>query len=60
MHGNHDSVIPFVLGRELFDTLTVPKQFVDIEGGDHNDAVPRDADTYWSAVDRLAAGLRRR
>ena len=60
MHGNHDSVIPFVLGRELFDTLTVPKQFVTIEGGDHNDAVPHDADTYWSAVDHFAAGLRRR
>jgi len=60
MHGTHDSVIPFALGRELFDTLTVPKQFVTIEGSDHNDAVPRDADTYWAAVDRFAAGLRHR
>lgn len=60
MHGNRDSVIPFKLGRELSDRLTVPKQFVVIEGGDHNDAVPREAGTYWSAVDRFADGIRRR
>jgi fermentation-respiration switch protein FrsA (DUF1100 family) len=53
MHGNRDGVIPFALGQELFDMLTVPKQFVVIEGGDHNDDVPRDALAYWSAVDRF-------
>jgi len=58
IHGNRDSVIPFRLGQELFETLTVPKQFVAIEGGDHNDDVPRDAQTYWSAVDGFSAGLR--
>ena len=58
MHGNRDSVIPFALGQELFNRLTVPKQFVVIEGGDHNDDVPRDAQAYWSAVDRFSAGLR--
>lgn len=60
MHGNRDSVIPFALGRELFDTLTLPAEFQVIEGGDHNDTVPRDAGAYWSAVDRFTAGLRRR
>jgi uncharacterized protein len=58
MHGNRDSVIPFALGQELFDTLAVPKQFVVIEGGDHNDDVPRDAQAYWSAVDRFCDALR--
>jgi fermentation-respiration switch protein FrsA (DUF1100 family) len=57
MHGNRDRVIPFERGRELFDALTVPKQFVVIEGGDHNDDAPRDADVYWSAVDRFSDGL---
>ena len=60
MHGNRDSVIPFDRGRELFDALSAPKQFVVIEGGDHNDDVPRDADAYWSAVDRFAESLARR
>jgi len=59
MHGNRDSVIPFTLGQELFDALTVPKQFAIIEGGDHNDDVPRDAHAYWSAVDRFSDSLHR-
>ncbi len=58
MHGNRDSVIPFALGQELFEKLTVPKQFVVIEGGDHNDTVPRGADAYWSAVDKFATFVR--
>jgi len=57
MHGNRDSVIPFALGQELFNTVTVAKQFVVIDGGDHNDDVPRDAQAYWSAVDRFVASL---
>jgi fermentation-respiration switch protein FrsA (DUF1100 family) len=59
MHGDRDTVIPFARGRELFDTLTVPKQFVVIEGGDHNDAVPGEAGAYWAAVDRFTSELRR-
>jgi fermentation-respiration switch protein FrsA (DUF1100 family) len=59
MHGTRDSVIPFTLGHELFETLTVPKQFSVIEGGDHNDDVPRDAGAYWSAVSRFSDSLRK-
>ena len=59
LHGNGDRVIPFALGQELFDRLTVPKQFVVLEGGDHNDVVPPRAEVYWSAVGGFAASLRR-
>jgi fermentation-respiration switch protein FrsA (DUF1100 family) len=59
MHGTKDGVIPFRAGRELYDRLAGPKRFVAIEGGDHNDAVPRDADLYWSAVDGFIASLHR-
>lgn len=58
MHGNRDSVIPFERGRELFEKITAPKQFVVIEGGDHNDTTPRQAEAYWTAVDRFIAGLK--
>ncbi len=57
MHGNRDGVIPFAIGRELFDRLTVKKQFVVIEGGDHNDEVPRDAAAYWSVVEGFTSEL---
>lgn len=59
LHGDRDSVIPYELGRELHDRLTVPKQFVTIPGGDHNDTVPADAAAYWGAIDGFAASLRR-
>jgi hypothetical protein len=36
-HGTDDSVIPYRLGRKLFDAANSPKQFVDIPGADHND-----------------------
>ena len=49
-----------IVGRELFDALAVPKEFVVIEGGDHNDDVPPNAEAYWSAVDRFTDGLAHR
>ena len=60
MHGDRDSVIPFALGRELFEQVTAPKEFVVIAGGDHNDAVAPDAAAYWAAVDRFIQKLPRR
>jgi fermentation-respiration switch protein FrsA (DUF1100 family) len=36
-HGDADKVIPFALGRTLFDAANEPKQFVPIPGGNHND-----------------------
>lgn len=59
MHGDRDSVIPFALGRELFDRIGGAKEFVVIPGGDHNDAVAPDAPAYWAAVDRFISTLRR-
>jgi uncharacterized protein len=51
MHGTADSVIPFTLGRALYDGLAGKKTFVEIAGGDHNDARPPDERAYWRAVD---------
>jgi uncharacterized protein len=53
MHGDRDGVIPFDLGRELFDRIQVEKSFVAIEGGDHNDSAPPHPQLYWTAVERL-------
>jgi uncharacterized protein len=57
MHGDHDSVIPFDLGRELFDRLHDPKRFAVIRGGDHNDAFPASDRAYWEPVLEFVAGL---
>jgi fermentation-respiration switch protein FrsA (DUF1100 family) len=39
-HGEHDSIVPLELARRLFDAANEPKQFLLIEGGDHNDPFP--------------------
>jgi hypothetical protein len=61
LHGDADSVIPYELGQELYAALPGGKRFVTIKNGDHNDAEPEDAATYWTAIDQFvsaAAGSR--
>ncbi len=57
MHGDRDSVIPYALGRTLFDGIRGPKTFVTIAGGDHNDVAPMDPKPYWDAVERFIQSL---
>lgn len=59
MHGDVDTIIPYGLGRALFEAVRGPKQFVTIRGGDHNDATPADQTTYWNAVETFVEGLRK-
>jgi fermentation-respiration switch protein FrsA (DUF1100 family) len=56
MHGDRDGVIPFPLGRALFEGIPGVKQFVTIQGGDHNDVAPRDPGVYWTAVETFIEG----
>ena len=57
LHGDHDSVIPFELGRELSQRIQGRKEFVTIAGGDHNDTEPTDPQAYWTAIDRFVVAL---
>lgn len=50
LHAREDTVVPFALGRELFERLREPKQFVAIEGADHNDLFLPTRDTYWRPI----------
>ena len=59
MHGTSDSVIPLAAGRDLFERLEGPKRFFAIEGGDHNDAVPRRPDDYGRAIEHFVASPHR-
>jgi fermentation-respiration switch protein FrsA (DUF1100 family) len=47
-HGDADTIIPYELGRRLFEAANEPKTFISIPGGDHND--PRTA-AFWQAAD---------
>ncbi len=43
-HGTADRLIPYSIGRRLFDAANQPKQFVPIPKGDHND---RQTEEYY-------------
>lgn len=60
LHGKQDSVIPFALGRELYEKLSAPKQFVAVAGADHNDLIEVARADYWQPVLDFVARLRLR
>jgi fermentation-respiration switch protein FrsA (DUF1100 family) len=46
-HGDADRVIPYRLGRRLFDAANEPKRFITIPDADHNDPQPP---SYYDAL----------
>ena len=48
IHGDADTIIPFEIGKRLFDAANEPKQWVVIADGDHNDPRTRE---FYRAVD---------
>lgn len=53
-HGDPDSVVPFPLGKRLFEAANEPKQFLRLPGYDHNDPRPIE---YYDALGRFIADL---
>ena len=56
-HGDRDGLIPYALGRALFDAATnatEPRRFVSLPGLDHNDTHP---DSYYAELDAFIAAL---
>lgn len=38
MHGDRDDVVPFEMGKRLYEAAAPPKRWVEFHGADHNDA----------------------
>jgi fermentation-respiration switch protein FrsA (DUF1100 family) len=53
-HGDRDEVVPFALGRRLFEAAPDPKDFEVIAGARHNDTVEVGGAPY---IARIAAFL---
>ena len=53
IHGVSDTVIPFKMGKELFDAAPEPKTFLPIAEGDHSDCYVVGGDDYWNEWKRL-------
>jgi uncharacterized protein len=39
IHGNRDEIVPFRMGRELYEMASPPKSFYEVAGAGHNDLV---------------------
>jgi len=53
-HGDRDRIVPYQIGRRLFEAANGPKQFITIPGGDHNDLRDR---AYYEKVRAFVEGL---
>jgi hypothetical protein len=54
IHSRGDRVVPFELGRQVYEAAAEPKQFLEIEGG-HNDGFLVSADEYLRTIDDFLA-----
>lgn len=53
IHGERDSVIPFGMGKKVYEAAPEPKAFLPVAGGDHSDCYVVGGEGYWSAWKRL-------
>jgi fermentation-respiration switch protein FrsA (DUF1100 family) len=53
MHGKRDQVIPFELGKALYEGLKVPKEFLVSETAGHCEIAETDPQRYYEAVTRF-------
>lgn len=52
IHSPDDDIIPFRNGRELYETATEPKQFLEIQG-DHNEGFLLSGKTYSEGLEKF-------
>ena len=50
IHGKKDKIIPFEMGKSLFDASRDPKYFMSIENAGHNDTYVVGGERYFSAL----------
>ncbi len=59
MHGRRDQVIPFALGKALFDGLNTPKEMLVSETADHDEIPEVEGERYYTTVTAFIARSRR-
>lgn len=51
VHGTADTIIPWAMGKKVFDEIKAEKKFVSIESAGHNDLSTQYSNEYWTAID---------
>ena len=52
IHSPDDDIVPYKLGRKLFEAANSPKEFIDIQGN-HNEGFLQSSRTYIEALDEF-------
>ena len=60
IHSPQDEVVPYELGRRLYEAAGEPKRFLDIPGASHNDMDVVGGHVYFDAFARFLAQCRQR
>jgi len=55
-HSRQDDLIPYDLGRRLYDVAAPPKEFCELHGG-HNEAGWASDPEYWRKVEKLVTAV---
>ena len=53
IHGNRDNIVPFKLGRKLFEEAPEPKEFYEIDGAGHNDTYIIGGSEYFRVINQF-------
>jgi len=56
IHGTRDRVVPFWMGKQLFDAAPQPRSFLAIEGAEHDDPYIVGGDVYWQRLAQFVDG----
>ncbi len=56
VHGTSDDVVPYRLGRRLYEMAGPPKEFLSVEGGSHNDCYMVGTTAYLEKLRVFSAG----
>lgn len=51
IHGTADEIVPYRMGKKLYDTLQVEKTLVTIDGASHNSIEYTDPHRYWPSIE---------
>jgi len=53
IHGTKDDVIPYFMGKEIFENIKGEKYFTKIEDGNHNNLEYVNPVLYWNSIDQF-------
>jgi fermentation-respiration switch protein FrsA (DUF1100 family) len=58
-HGTRDEVVPYEMGRQLFQAANEPKRFYTVDGAGHNDMLEAGGEPYLACLANFVAELAR-